>query len=115
MYILIDLEDNDAELEDPADTKRLHVAVAHGDDLDAVRGVLEAHDVGKLVVNADDDDDEGHVWVSVAWIRREAEGRVHARWGEDFDHLLTHAAKKGWLDDAGTHLRAHIEWVADEF
>ena len=36
---------------------------------------------------------------------------MSGRWSEDFDHLVTKARDHGWLDDSGTHLRAHVEWI----
>lgn len=29
--------------------------------------------------------------------------------GNGFDAMIGHATSKGWLNDAGTHVRAHVE------
>ncbi|MGA1440636.1 MAG: hypothetical protein ACO4CU_12500 [Ilumatobacteraceae bacterium] len=44
-----------------------------------------------------DADDDEHVWLDV--------GRAAAA----FDSMIGYAASKGWLDAAGTHVRAHVE------
>ena len=54
--------------------------------------------------------DGEHVWLDVAGAR--AVGLAASddpTFGERFDAMVTFAAKHGWLDDAGTHVRAHIE------
>lgn len=109
MYLLIDLTIDAVELAEPDDTRRLHVAVAHGADRDAAAALLAATGAGRFV-----DGDDDHVWVSVSWLRRRAEGRVGARWSEDADHMVAKAREQGWVDDEGTHLRAHVEWLARE-
>lgn len=106
MYLLIDLTIDEVELAEPTDVHRLHVAVAHGSDRDRVARLLADTGAGRFVEGDDD-----HVWVSRGWLREKAEGRVSGRWSEDFDHLVTKARDHGWLDDAGTHLRAHVEWI----
>ena len=109
MYLLIDLTIDAVELAEPDDTKRLHVAVAHGANREAVATLLETSGAGRF---ADGDDD--HVWVSVSWLRGKAEGRVGARWSEDADHMVATAREHGWADEGGTHLRAHVEWLSRE-
>jgi hypothetical protein len=39
-----------------------------------------------------------------------AAGRVGAAWQTDFDRMLDYARTKGWLDDAGDAIQAHVEW-----
>ena len=52
-------------------------------------------------------DDDGHVWVSAAWIQSTVAG--DEQWNAGFDAMVSFAASKGWLNDAGTHILAHIE------
>jgi len=54
-----------------------------------------------------DDDDPDHVWLDVAEARATIvdAGRDAAA----FDSMIGYAASKGWLDAAGTHVRAHVE------
>lgn len=76
---------------------RLH-AELHG-PLDQVR-------LGELCEVADDE----HVWLDIAAARAcgvAASG--DEAFGAGFDAMIEYAAGKGWLDDAGTHVRAHCE------
>lgn len=54
--------------------------------------------------------DADHVWVDVANLRAAALARVDdPGYGERFDAMIAYATSKGWLDESGTHVRAHIE------
>ena len=56
--------------------------------------------------------DGDHVWLDVAAAR--AAGAVATddpAWADGFDGMIAYAASKGWLDEAGTHVRAHVEFV----
>ena len=109
MYLLIDLTIDEIELAEPSDVKRLNVAVAHGSDQSAVERLLAATGAGRFV-----DGDDEHIWVNRGWLQAKAEGRVSGRWSEDFDHLVAKARQHGWIDEDGTHLRAHVEWLTLE-
>ena len=52
-------------------------------------------------------DDDAHVWVSADWIRATVAG--DAEWTAGFDAMVAFARSKGWMNDAGTHILAHIE------
>jgi hypothetical protein len=109
VYLLIDLTIDEVELAEPNDVKRLSVAVAHGADQAKVAELLASTGAGRPIAG-----DDEHMWISRGWLRQHAEGRVGARWSEDFDHMVTKAREQGWLDQDGTHLRAHVEWLAVE-
>ena len=85
------------------------MAVAHGSDRERVAALLASSGAGRFV-----DGDDDHVWVARAWLEQRAAGRVKARWSEDLDHMVTKARDHGWLDDDGSHLRSHVEWLATE-
>jgi hypothetical protein len=91
-------------LEEPDDVKRFHVTVAGTDDTAAVGRALETAGVGRV--------DDEHAWVEVAAVRRLAAGRVGEGWDDELAGMLSYAASKGWLDDAGGAIRAHLEWPA---
>ena len=58
-------------------------------------------------------DDAEHVWLDVAGARAiGVEASSDPAFGEGFDGMIGYAASKGWLNDAGTHVRAHIEPAA---
>ncbi|HJK92778.1 MAG TPA: hypothetical protein RMG95_20865 [Polyangiaceae bacterium LLY-WYZ-15_(1-7)] len=48
-----------------------------------------------------------HVWVRVDAVRGWAGG--DAAWEEGFSKMIGFAAKHGWVDEAGTHVKAHVQ------
>lgn len=50
-----------------------------------------------------------HVMVRVDAIRRYAAGRVGESWESDLAGMLAYAANKGWTDETGERVRAHID------
>ena len=89
-------------LEEPEDTKRFHVAVVGGKDVGLVYGALVDAAAGRL--EGDD------AWVAVDAVRRLAVGRVGDSWDAELAAMLEYAATKGWLDETGSTIRAHVEW-----
>lgn len=56
------------------------------------------------------DDDGEHVWLDIAAARTAgADLADDDGWTDGFDAMIAYAASKGWTDDAGTHVRAHVE------
>jgi hypothetical protein len=99
MIVRVDV-DGRATLEQPEDCRAFHVE-ALGGDLSAVAAAIGARPP------APDD----HVWVGVDWVRQQAAGRVAANWEGDFAKMLDFAAGKGWLDEGGQAIQAHVVWV----
>ncbi len=91
------------ELAEPEDCKRFHVAV-RGGDAAALGEALTAGGVGRLLP-------AGEAMIDTAAVRRMAQGQVPAGWDEDFAAMLGYAQSKGWLDDTGEAIRAHVEWA----
>jgi hypothetical protein len=53
--------------------------------------------------------DDGHVWIDVEWLRTAGQAQVgDPDFTSKFDGMIAYAAGKGWLDDSGTAVRAHI-------
>src|SRR4051812_40217594 len=105
MYVRVDLEYDmkSGELEKPDDCKKFHVAVAGvGDDI-VVASALEGAGVGRASANP------GHVYINVDAVRTMAAGRVGDTWDDDFSGMLAYASSKGWLDESGSAIEAHIE------
>lgn len=103
MYVEVDLGPQPpvVTLEEPDDCTRFHLAVVGGDDLARVFGALVDAAAGRL---------EGdHAWITIDAIRRMAAGRVGDDWDARFDGMLAYARTKGWVDDTGNLIRAHIE------
>ena len=55
--------------------------------------------------------DDGHLWIAEAAIRHWLVGLTDDLWDEGFSGMVAYARSKGWTDEAGTHLRAHVEHV----
>jgi hypothetical protein len=104
MFVQVDLGPHPpvVSLEEPADTRRFHVAVIGGADPALVFGALVDAAAGRL--EGDD------AWITVDALRRLAAGQVGSGWDDDFAAMLEYARHQGWLDDATHTVRAHIEW-----
>lgn len=68
-----------------------------------VEGSLDDVDLGDLC-RAEDD----HVWVDIAHLRERVIAADPAT-ADDFDRMIAYAASKGWVDPAGTAVRAHVQ------
>lgn len=97
MIIRVDLASG-ASLEDEATFTAFH-AVSSTDDNGIVGAAMGA--AGHAA------DEPGHVWVSVDWIRSAADG--DAVWVAGFDAMVGYAESKGWTNEAGSHIKAHLE------
>jgi hypothetical protein len=88
-------------LEEPDDCARFHLTVVGGNDLARVFGALVDAAAGRL---------EGdHALVTIDAVRRMAAGRVGDDWDDRFAAMLGFAKSKGWIDDTGNAIQAHIE------
>ena len=104
MYVQVDLGSVPpaVTLEEPADTTRFHVAVIGGTDAAMVFGALVDAAAGRL---------EGEdAFITVDAVRRMANGRVEPEWDGELTKMIEFARSKGWFDDAGHAIRAHVEW-----
>jgi len=57
------------------------------------------------------DDDGEHVWLDIAEARSTGASLSDDDddWADRFDAMIAFATSKGWTDEAGTHVRAHVE------
>ena len=92
-------------LEEPDDCTRFHLAVVGGTDLARVFGALVDAAAGRL--------EGGHALITIDSVRRMAAGRVADDWGDRFDGMLGYARTKGWIDETGSSIQAHIEYPED--
>ncbi len=53
--------------------------------------------------------DGEHLWIAETAVRHWLSGRTDEAWDEGFSGMFDFARSKGWTDEAGTHLRAHVE------
>jgi hypothetical protein len=106
MIVVVDLAERTLSLDEPDDLKGFAVSVADsGDDTSdaAVGQLFEEAGVGGPADEAD------HVWVSVDTVRLLAADQVDDTWSERFEEMLAYAGTKGWLDEPGSAIKAHIE------
>jgi len=105
MYVRVDLEYDtvSVSLEEPDNCKQFHVVQAGEGNDTLVANALEGAGVGRASAKA------GHVYVNVDAVRTMAAGRVGGTWDDDFAGMLGYASSKGWLDESGSAIEAHIE------
>ena len=97
--MIVRIVDGAVGLEEADVFTRFHVAADEGTGLDGVVAALAGHG------HAAPDD---HVWIRVESLRAWAEP-TDADWDEGFSGMLAYASSKGWTDESGTHILAHIE------
>ena len=104
MIIDVDLTGSDSHvrLAEPEDCKRFHVA-ARGGDREALAAALEASGAGRLLPS-------GEAMIEIGVVRRLAAGRVAEGWDDEFAAMIRYAGSKGWLDETGSSIQAHVEW-----
>lgn len=52
--------------------------------------------------------DGEHVWLDIVGLKALSPLASDTEWAEGFDGVMKYAESKGWIDDAGTRVRAHI-------
>jgi hypothetical protein len=78
--------------------------------LDRLHAVLHGHlddaELDPLCRRADDD----HVWLDVAAARDAGAAEADdPDFTTRYDAMIAYAERKGWLDETGRHVRAHVE------
>lgn len=99
MILDVDVDSGAVQLLEPEVLNRFHArsrgtAAQVADTLGAERGYASS--------KAD------HVFVSIETLKSLAD-KVPEGWSKGFEAMIAYAASKGWVDDAGTHVEAHIE------
>ena len=104
MYVRVDVgpERPVVTLEEPDDCTRFHLTVVGRPDLARVFGALVDAAAGRL--------DGDHALITIDAVRRMAAGRVGDDWDTRFDGMLAYARSKGWIDDTGHAIQAHVEY-----
>lgn len=100
MIVHTDVRTGRVTLEQPDDFTAFHVAVAGGAvSDDRLAAALAPH--GRL--------EDDHAWVEVEAVRALAGEAATAEWQTAFDAMLDYARSKGYLDESGDAIRAHLE------
>jgi hypothetical protein len=50
--------------------------------------------------------------IETSAVERLAHGQVPDGWRDEFASMLEYAKGKGWLDEHGAAIQAHVEWIA---
>ena len=85
-------------LEEPQDFKRFKLVI------EAPRDPAK---LGAALAGVATLSDEGHAWVSEAWLRQRDTAPA---WQEGLGAMIGVAKKYGWVDEAAKTVRAHVEW-----
>lgn len=106
MIITVPASGGSIAVAEPDNFKQFHLA-ADGLDVREVAEVLgeAAHEKG----------DGAHLWVSTeavrGWVSDACgEQELSQEWEDGFSSMLEFAKGHGWINEAGTHVQAHIEW-----
>lgn len=100
MIINVSSDTAGLSVSDPDNFKAFHIE-ADGLDVRQVAAALGEHGHEK--------GDGAHVWISQALVRQLV-GDRGSDWEQNFEGMLSFAQKHGWINEAGTHIQAHIEW-----
>lgn len=91
------------ELVEPENVTAFSVVVQNGLTGDDLAASVRRAELGEVLPG------DTHVMVRVDAIRRYAAGRVGEDWEQSLAGMLAYAAKKGWTDESGEHVRAHVD------
>lgn len=100
MIVCVDTAAGTVVLAEPAAFTGFKVLAPVGADEAAVAAVLGAD--GRVA-------GEGHVWVRAAAVEGWAGAAADDAWREGFAKMLDYARTKGWTDESGEFVQAHIE------
>ena len=82
---------------DMQNLNQLHVEFRGVEDAPAGQ-VLEEGGIGTV--------EDGHAWLHIRALRSAGDGS--GEWNDRFDAMLRYAERNGWVDAAGSRVRAHI-------
>ncbi|MET7571982.1 hypothetical protein ABZT04_26285 [Streptomyces sp. NPDC005492] len=99
MIVHVDVGRGHCEVRDADDLKRLSVVVAGEAPDEEIDRTLAP--LARLLSPT-------HAWVSVRELRAACAREGDAAWMRDYDAMVAFAASRGWVDDTGAHLRAHV-------
>lgn len=99
MIVKVNVDGPHVEVLEPDVLNKFHVA----SDGDTAATVAALGDAGRAADKID------HIWVRIDAVRALVAGQVDEGWGQRFDEMIAFAGQHGWVDEAGTHVMAHVE------
>lgn len=95
MIVVVDGACGHIALQDAENLKALSVQLRHCD-----AGNAQLGDLGRI---------EGeHAWLDIDQLRALSPLAGDQAWNDGFDATMAYAGSKGWLNDSGTEVRAHL-------
>ena len=68
-----------------------------------------AEDIAAVLGEGTSADDRHHVWIAADAVRHWVADLATEEWEEGFTAMVDYARGRGWMDESGTHIRAHLE------
>lgn len=104
MYLQIDTTQGRTDVREPDDLKHFSVRVAEQLDLESLTRALGS--LGYF-------DTPEQAWIDIRELRRTIGRDDDQEWSMQFDAMLEYAASKGWVNEQGTALSAHLDVGGD--
>ena len=89
----------------PNDFKEFCIQCSDSRSAIEVCEILESVQEGNKVI------DEKHLWLCNELVRELAPDANYEIWEKGFTEMIDYATSKGWTENNGTLIRAHIEWA----
>lgn len=84
------------------------VSLADADNLKALSVELRDCDAASADLGDLGRVEDEHAWLDIARLRALSPLAADAEWNAGFDATMAYAGSKGWTDESGTHVRAHL-------
>ncbi len=102
MFVRLDYARGQVTLEEPTDFKQFHLVVRGDASVARLSDELQ-----KLRVGTVGADGHARLWVD-ALLRMAQHHAGSSDWQRSFDGMLSYAKGKGWVEDLGRSVRAHV-------
>lgn len=97
MIVVVDGATGSVRMDEPESLRGLSVELR---DCGATRAAALLAGLGQL--------DGDHVWLDIAGLRALSPLAEDPEWVTGFDGVIAYAETKGWIDDTGSRVRAHV-------